>query len=107
MAPLKQLCRSKLERNSDVIHGLNAVAPLKPQTGSVEKRIDYVIHGLNAVAPLKPACALVVLSLRTTVIHGLNAVAPLKPGYGFFQETIGNRYPRPKRRGPIEAKTLG
>ena len=58
-----------------VFHGLNAVAPLK-RSGLDGQMIPGVFHGLNAVAPLK---------LR------------LPLGKAF------SRFPRPKRRGPIEA----
>ena len=111
-----------------VIHGLNAVAPLKlfrnifminpcfsyprpKRRGPIEalSRLvltqgdQLVIHGLNAVAPLKLRQSWVCPVVVVGVIHGLNAVAPLKEFNRQLDRRARRRYPRPKRRGPIEA----
>ena len=65
-----------------------------------------VIHGLNAVAPLKQVQTPLSWPTQAGVIHGLNAVAPLKPDALSHGAPAQYGYPRPKRRGPIEAEKI-
>ena len=86
--------------------GLTAAAPLKriDITGNQHHRAAF--RGLTAAAPLKPSPRLLFRRPCRT-FRGLTAAAPLKP-QGLDQGTPEAKYfPRPHRRGPIEAWSKG
>ena len=86
-------------------HGLYAVAPLKLQRFPTVTHSLPSFHGLYAVAPLKHLEHLRDHRRKPAGFHGLYAVAPLKLMQLSQLCRADVSFPRPLRRGPIEASS--
>src|SRR5262249_29587017 len=105
VAPLKHAVLGSTDPNSMGFPRPHRRGPIEARTRRGSGMRPTPFHGLIAVAPLKRTARRPLPGQRIT-FHGLIAVAPLKRRIHAKSCLPINVFPRPHRRGPIEAWML-